>query len=447
MMLFILGALVLTALALFSVFLPFIRETKKASSAAAVPALDEENRARAQENVRLHQERLAELQQDLQRGSITNEDFERLKSEAEVALYEDAFAVSEGASEANASVASGAKLPKSLLLGLSLFLLLASGLIYDQVGAFSEAQAFVEQGLTPKELAAQHRERQRMEQAVANRDMDTLVKQLYEKLQANPENIEGWLLLGRSAMSTGNFELAEEAYLKVIELAQAEDENPAPFYGLLAQTRYYAAGEKILARVQEAIDQALLYNPDEVNVLALLAMHAFSQADYAQALARWQRILEVVPEHPSRGNIEQGIAEAQKRLGVAGAAPEKVAPEPVSGPEVRVSVKLAPELQGRLAPQTPVFIFARAVSGPPMPVAASRHTVAELPLQITLSDATAMGPMAKISQFEAVDVVARVSLSGQPVAQAGDWEGEVANVKVGQAQTVEVLIAREIGKQ
>lgn len=443
MTLFWLSAVIVLSCAALALLFPFIR-TSNAETLLAPSAASDAQQKRARENVQNFQEKLTEMQRELEAGALTPEDFQKIKSEMERVLYDDAFG-GQASAQKNASTA----LPKALLLGALLVLVAASFGVYFKIGAYdrvADVQASGP-GAAPHAQGADPQ----IEQAVANRDMDALVAQLHTKLQSMPDNLEGWMLLAKSALNIGRYDLAEEAYRRVITLVEKEGKSTAPFYGLLAQALYFQAQGTISPKVQQALDAAFAINAEEVNSLALLAMNHFEAGNFEAAIQYWQRILTADPQHPSRAMIEEGIAQARTRLGqpvVSGETADNVdkeaAPtEPAAQAAIQVRVTLASGAAQGVSPETTVFIFARAPSGPPMPVAASRHTLSELPLTLTLSDANAMGPMAKLSQFELVNLVARISASGQPTAQPGDWEGIVEGVQVGQTGLVELVISQQ----
>ena len=445
MTLFWLSAVIVLSCAALALLFPFIR-TSNAETLLAPSAASEAQQKRARENVQNFQEKLTEMQRELEAGALTPEDFQKIKSEMERVLYDDAFG-GQSSAQKNASTA----LPKALLLGALLVLVAASFGVYFKIGAYDRV-ADVQASGPGSAPHAQGTDPQ-IEQAVANRDMDALVAQLHTKLQTMPDNLEGWMLLAKSALNIGRYDLAEEAYRRVITLVEKEGKSTAPFYGLLAQALYFQAQGTISPKVRQALDAAFAINAEEVNSLALLAMNHFEAGNFEAAIQYWQRILTADPQHPSRAMIEEGIAQARTRLGqpvVSGETADKADKEKVAAPTelaaqaaIQVRVTLANGAAQDVSPETTVFIFARAPSGPPMPVAASRHTLSELPLTLTLSDANAMGPMAKLSQFERVNLVARISTSGQPTAQPGDWEGIVEGVQVGQNELVELVISQQ----
>jgi len=127
----------------------------------------------------------------------------------------------------------------------------------------------------------------------------------------------------------------------------------------------------------------------------------------------------------------------------AAAAPVAVAevkPTAVAADAVNVIVRLDPRFAAQVSPEQTLFIYAKALRGPPMPLAALRKQVKDLPLTLTLNDAMAMMPQMKLSSFKQVKIGARISKSGNAIGQAGDLFGEVQPVTVGQAETVNVII-------
>src|SRR5690606_39535661 len=102
-------------------------------------------------------------------------------------------------------------------------------------------------------------------------------------------------------------------------------------------------------------------------------------------------------------------------------------------------VALDPSLVDDVKPDDALFIFARAVSGPPMPLAVKRLTVAQLPTTVSLSDADAMTPQLRLSNFENVRLFARISRSGD--ALKGEWVGASQALQLsGKSETTELVI-------
>ncbi|TNC82428.1 MAG: c-type cytochrome biogenesis protein CcmI [Oleiphilus sp.] len=415
----------LSLLAAAFLIVPLLRQSAVGTAAEA---------ERRRQNIQIFKERLKELDAEQAAGRLDDLALAEIKLELEQTLLDDAGA---GEIPKESTTLQAAKVSRLWLVLPVLLIGLSYGL-YFEWGAF-EAQKQVEaMRFAPDELS-------QAKEAANQGDMTSLVEQLHQKLMQAPDNIEGWTLLARSAMNIENYALASESYQRVVDSLVRHGEQPSAAYGLLAQAQYFRdAGMSEAAN--KSLEMALSLDPDELNALGLRAIHAFDKQDYALAAVLWQRLLEVAPEHPARASIEAGIMRAislskdanpdsqaqslQEGKVVQQTTDQESRDDTASGPSIRVNVSLASELAGEVRPEDTVFIFARAETGPPMPLAASRHRVAELPLQVVLSDANAMSPMLKLSSAQRVSVVARISKSGQPAAQAGDLQGSTEGVEL-----------------
>lgn len=126
---------------------------------------------------------------------------------------------------------------------------------------------------------------------------------------------------------------------------------------------------------------------------------------------------------------------------VAPSSPE-TASEANAGTTLQIAVSLDPAVSGQTAPDDAVFVYARAASGPPMPLAVQRYRVADLPVSVTLDDSMAMVPAMRLSAFPQVVVGARISRSGQATPQAGDLEGQTGPIAAAETSQVSVTIDR-----
>ena len=203
------------------------------------------------------------------------------------------------------------------------------------------------------------------------------------------------------------------AFERAVGVAGREPE----LLGQWAQALYFAGDKQWTAQLQALTDEALKADPAEVTSLGLLGIAAYESGQFQKAIGHWQQLVAVLPaEDPSRQAIQGGIERAQEQLGEPATQST-----PATSPGLTVRVELDPALQGKVQPGDAVFVFARAVSGPPMPLAVKRLSVADLPAEVSLSDSDAMMPQLKISGFEQVQLVARISRSGN--ATAGEWIG------------------------
>jgi cytochrome c-type biogenesis protein CcmH len=441
--------LALLALALSFIFVPVFRYVKKENSLSRSNAASQSSQAvntlqddRQRQNILIFKERLSELETEYAQGKHQEETFHQLKSELEAGLLIDAESA-EGANKQNKDLSGSVATlgyKNLVVIGLSAALVVAFSYgSYFQFGAYDDVSQVSAMRFDDREI--------KQAQASAEQgDMTALLEQLYQKLKQAPENIEGWRLLARSAMNTEYYDLAVESYTQIIRIFDATDESTASVHGLLAQAHYYQNQGRFNSNVQGALDQALKQNPNEVNSLGLMAINAFTRKEYSAAIGFWQRILVAVPDHPSKVSIETGIQRAQIALGEAPVNTSQPTNASIVIARIQVEVSVAPEVLAQVNAHDTVFIFAKAAAGtgPAMPLAARKLKVSDLPITIELNDQSAMGPMAKLSQVTHANVVARISKTGQPIAQAGDYEGRYANVDVKANTLIRIQISASL---
>jgi cytochrome c-type biogenesis protein CcmH len=243
------------------------------------------------------------------------------------------------------------------------------------------------------------------------------------------------MLLARTQLELGNYPASADAYRRLLVLV-GED---ASVLGQYAQALYLAAGRKMTPEVKRVAEQALAINPQQATVLGMLGIDSFENADYQAAANYWQQLLpSLAPGTPNEQMIRQGINQARELAGLAPLAAASTAAAADSSASLQVAVSLSEQLTAD--PATQVFVFARAVSGPPMPLAVARLTVADLPVTVTLDDSMAMTPALKLSSFEQVEVVARISLRGIANRGSGDMEGAFGPVSPAEQTQVSVQI-------
>ncbi|MEE5101178.1 c-type cytochrome biogenesis protein CcmI [Pseudomonas alliivorans] len=337
-------------------------------------------------NVALYQERLSELQGQQEEGVLSAALVQNARDEAARELLAD----TEGAEKART-----ARLGKPwLLLAAVLVPVLGMG-AYLQLGASDRVELSREFSQPPTSLADMTR---RLERAV----------------QAQPDSSESLYFLARSYMAQNRPGDAARLFERAAALAG----RPPELLGQWAQALYFASDRHFTPQVQALTDEALKADPEEVTSLGLLGIAAFETERYQAAVDYWTRLLNALPaQDPSRSALEGGIARARDNLS-AGAKPALAANRPAS---IKVRVDLAPALKDKVQPRDSVFIFVRAIDGPPAPLAVKRITVGELPAEVELSDADAMMPQLKLSNFPQVQLIARVSRAGQPTR--GEWVG------------------------
>ena len=420
--------IIVLLLCVFALVLALRPWTQRRQLEMSAEKLSNEERIRA--NVRIHKERLRELSNDKSDGRISEEQFDALKAELEANLLADA--------EANASEGISAGLSKSnrsTLIGLtfiSLLIVVGASYLYAQWGSYQLVQQHESRHFSDSELAAA--------QAMAEAgDARGLLIQLRDKLRNSPTNLEGWSLLASSAMNAQMFDIAIEAYDRLIEIEQ-ESAAKAALYGLKAQALYFNGSGLNSVEVRRATSNAFQIDKNETNTLGLLAIASFEARDFKRAISFWQRILDVFPDHPSKDSIRLGIESAQRALAESPQGESsnqsvdatQHSEQQVVSDDGGVAVTLTIEsgVLERLTGDEQVVVFAKAQQGPPMPLAVARNLPNQLPKTIVLNDSLAMMPELTLSLFEAVDVTARIT-SGSVERKKGDYEVVIKGVAVG----------------
>ena len=386
---------------------------------------------RNQQNVAIARERLKELEGEFGRGALSEADYEQAKRELEQALLNDVEESAEA--EGTAPATSTAR---NTLIGVVLGVPLAAVLLYQQLGAPGALQPQAQTAAASQEHSGGD---------TTEATMAQLVVGLAAKLEEEPENPEGWFMLGRSYMSMGRYSEAANAFKQVLNLVGDEPAVMLRYADALAM----AQGGKITGEPFDMIKRALQIKPDDTTGLWLAGLGYEEQGDYEQAVQHWRKLETMLPDDPaSLDEVRNLIARAEQKLGrtvtveAAPTAPTK----PVATSQVALNVKVSLDatLQDKVSADDTVFIFARAMEGPPMPLAAIRKQVRDLPLTVTLDDSMAMMPQMKLSNFSEVSVGARISKSGAVGAKSGDLQGEVTPVKTDSKKAIQVHIDQVI---
>lgn len=257
-------------------------------------------------------------------------------------------------------------------------------------------------------------------------------------------------MLARSYMVLNRYQEAAGAFQRLRELVGNAPEVLVREATALALMR----DGSLSGEPTRLVELALERRPDHPQALWMAATAAYQSADYETALDYYRRVEPLMEGEPRqqiqsmiRELVAQGYGQAMKEESVVeqdSAAEEEAPAVDDSGISLQVNVTLSPSLQSSADRADTVFVFARAVNGPPMPLAVVRKTVADLPVTVTLDESQAMMPQLTLATFDQVTVGARISRSGQPTAQPGDLEGESDPVPTDSEQTVQITIDRVV---
>lgn len=423
----------LTLLACLFLLFPIVRIKLLNSKVAADQS---EAITREKENITIYKDRLSELEIEKSKNLISEALYQQRRADLETALLNDVNETSSSPVETKNTIFSLAVVIFSIV-----FVCVFSFWFYQINGAKPMVDKYHSMNFDAKEL-------EKARELAQQGDMTALLNQLYEKLKTAPENIEGWHLLARSAMNVQSYELATEAYTQIINRLDPESADAAPVYGLLAQSQYYQSEGQMNEHVNSSIQKAFSLDENELNSLGLLAIDAFTNKNYSKAKQHWLKILSVYPDHPARASIEAGIQRVDAELGITEVNEVSRSSNELTQPSIEVKVSIDPSVLTRVNLNDTVYILAKQVSGSApnknIPLAVSRHSVKDLPVAIVLDDSKSMAPIAKLSMAESVVVVARISKTGNPVAQSGDFEAVSSDVSLTNNEAIELIIQSEV---
>jgi cytochrome c-type biogenesis protein CcmH len=267
-------------------------------------------------------------------------------------------------------------------------------------------------------------------------------------MQQQPDDLKGWVMLARSYTILKRYGDAEVAYANVLRLGGGENADLLCDY---ADAMVMANSGRFTGQAGALLTRALELEPDNIKGLWLAGHWKNQSGDYAEAISYWQQAAVKLPPGSEDAAVIAGqISKVQAQLGIdapavpavaAATAPAMTAASgTTTGATLSVQVTLSPELAATASAEDTVFIFARATQGPRMPLAIVRKQVKDLPVTVTLDDSQAMMPAMKLSNFEQVDIGARISKSGNAMPESGDLQGIVSPVATQTDETIQITI-------
>ena len=266
-------------------------------------------------------------------------------------------------------------------------------------------------------------------------DIDEMVNSLAAKLAANPDDVSGWKMLGRSYFNLRNFPGAIDAFQKAVELEGAQDGQTLTDLG---EAVLYNDQSAMAGRAGQLFENALALTPNNPKALFYGGMAAVQRGDKYLGAERWEALLATSPPPNVQEILRQQIAELR------GENPAPVFPDAtVDSDGLTVSVALGDVALAANLPDSTVFIIARDPAQPSPPIAAVRIRLAELPTEISIGDADAMIPGRVPSGFDRLEIIGRISLAGQPIAASGDWFGD-AIIETSNASSVQITINQQV---
>ena len=387
----------------------------------------------------VYRQQFSELEQDLASGLLTDEQYQAARSELERRVLEET-----GSTDTSTTTTGGLVNLRFVALSLAMIIPASSGVLYWTLG---NPAAMTHPTVSAASQGGPGSDAQMAE------GLNQLIEQLRKKLEQNPNDGVGWGLLARSYMAMERYADA----VPIFERATKLDPDNAGLLADFADALAVHQGRKLEGRPESLIQKALKLDPHNVKALMLSGTIAYNRKDFARAAKEWEDAHTYLPadDQESSDQLKASIAEAKRRMGggpsmnmlVANPPMEQAKPtKPVaqSGQSRAITGKvvLGPNLASRASLPDTLFVFAKDVAGPPMPVSIVRASRKDLPFTFRLDDSTSPMPSRKLSDIDTVVIVARLSKSGKAMAESGDLEGMSQPIKPG-AENITVVIDRE----
>ena len=268
--------------------------------------------------------------------------------------------------------------------------------------------------------------------------MEEMVEMLETRLFAAPNDPQGWTTLAQAYVATERFADAVSAYRRVRQLIG----DNAGILVREADALGMVQGGTLAGEPSILLERALELEPDHPGGLWLAGLAASENGQLREALVHWSRAAELIDNPEIQTELQRLITTAETELGDSSSNPP---PAATATGSVRVQVSVDPSIEDNLDPTDTLFVLARAINGPRAPLAAVKLTVNDLPLSIELNDSMSMLPNLKLSDYQDIEVIARVSKSGQPLAGEGDLEGRSQVTRNGTDAFAEIVISQVVG--
>ncbi len=255
-----------------------------------------------------------------------------------------------------------------------------------------------------------------------------MVARLARRLEREPQDVDGWKLLGQSYLVLGQNPQAARAFQRADRLRNGADADAVLGW---AEALFRDDEAEIEGRAGRLFERALTLDPTSVKANLFAAIAAQRRGELQLARDRFTKVLGAAPPEELRTAIQAQLAQLDRTLGGGSTA--------VSGTaKVMVTIKLGRKWQAAQFAQTPLFVLVRR-PGQPGPPLAAKKLAAVFPQQVELTSADAMLPGSEITAGETVEVVARLAAGGTPTPAAGDPFG-IIQYKVGQDARREIVI-------
>ncbi|MDH5527303.1 MAG: c-type cytochrome biogenesis protein CcmI [Nitrospirota bacterium] len=384
-------------------------------------------------NLLIRRDQLKELEAEHAGGMMGDDQFTRARDELERSVLEESARPEEAPAPKAAAGAGVGPNPRVVAGVLSVAVVAIALGMYLKVGSVDALSPQAQMAAAPDDG-----------HSITEEQLAGMVQSLADRLEANPDDPEGWGMLGRSYAVLQQFDKAAEAYARLRALVGDHPDVLSNYADALAM----ANGGNFTPESIALVERALEMDPGHNKSLWLLGTVYYERGEYSNALNLWSRLDSLIPaEAPEKPIIQANLAELRDIIRKeGGTVPEpEPAPAPAAGGIARITgtVTLDPALKDKVDPDAILFVFARAPQGPRMPLAIERFKATDLPVTFSLDETMSMMPQMSIASFPQVIIGARLSSSGQAMAASGDLQGFTGPVAVG-SEGVSVVISEQV---
>jgi cytochrome c-type biogenesis protein CcmH len=357
-----------------------------------------------QKNIKIARDRLAELKSNFSAGGLNQSQYDEQVAELELMLSDDLDIQTQHQDYSNQG--------RWLVYVLMLLIPVLAVSLYWQLGDYSAIGRSSEASVAEQAMPSQA-------------DIEKMVVGLADKLKAEPNNLQGWLMLGKSYKVLERYPEAAQALAHAVELASSDPDVMLTYAEALALENH----GNWMGKPLEIVNATLQKQPEHLGALWFSAMANAQQGDKSTAVAHLRKLVALLPsDSQDKQQLQELITITENQS--ATNQPQKPESDHANAVALEINVTLTAELQTQVKPDATVFVYAQALAGPKMPLAIVRKQVKDLPFSVKLTDADSMSPAMKLSDFNQIKLLARISQSGNAMPKTGDLIGTINQVNL-----------------
>ena len=372
-------------------------------------------------NVRIAQQRLAEIETELENEQLSDADFNTAQTD-----LEDTLLTEIQREEGSESLKNSGPLPVLIVATLFPIAVIALYLILGSANHVSTD----DQSVTTD---------------TSTRSPDALLAELKLRLEQNPTDREGWAILANAMMSLGEYAQAVDAYEKLYALTSDDAEVLVGYADALTMAEEGALNDRVIT----LLDRALKIDPEQPQALWLAGMAAEARGDLPRALEHWHRLKPALHADSQAQSELQALIDRVTELAISRGLAVKDHPQtvqrlnrPAAPVTLTVRIEIAPALATQIESSHTLYVYARSNAGDRIPVAAVRRSAGELPLELVLDDRSSLMGTSVLSDYNTVTLSAHISRTGDAIRQPGDLASESIPVDLTTTDTITLMIGQ-----